>query len=101
MGQSLPKSGIRPMSAFPPTATELRTWLVVRFVPVDDINRGSLDHLIGGHEQSLWHFDAECLGGPEVDYQLVFGRRLHRQIGGLVTAQDAIDVAGCAAVLVD
>ena len=33
--------------------------------------------------------------------QLVLGRRLHRQVGRLLALEDAIDVAGRAAVLVD
>ena len=37
MGQSLPKWAVRAMSAFPPIATELRTSLEVRFVPLGDI----------------------------------------------------------------
>jgi hypothetical protein len=37
MGQSLPKWAIRATSAFPPIATNLRTWLVVGFVPKPDI----------------------------------------------------------------
>ena len=36
--------------------------------------------------------EAERLRGLEVDYQLEFGRRLHRQIGGLLALEDAIDV---------
>ena len=30
-----------------------------------------------------------------------FGRRLHRKVGGLLTPENAIDVAGGAAVLID
>ena len=33
--------------------------------------------------------------------QLVLGRRLHRQVGRLLALEDAVDVAGRAAVLVD
>ena len=47
------------------------------------------------------HVEAERLGGLEVDHQLVLGRRLHRQVGGLLALEDAIDVAGRAPVLVD
>ena len=47
------------------------------------------------------HVEAECLGGLEVDHQLVLGRRLHRQVGRLLALEDAVDVAGRAPVLVD
>ena len=33
--------------------------------------------------------------------QLVLGRRLHRQVGRLLALEDAVDVAGRAAVLAD
>ena len=45
--------------------------------------------------------EPERLGGLEVDHQLVLGRRLHRQIGGLLALENAIDVASRAPVLVD
>ena len=52
--------------------------------------------------RAAWrHFEAERFGGLEVDHQLVFGRRLHRQVGRLLALEDAIDVAGREAVLVD
>ena len=44
--------------------------------------------------------EAERLRGLEVDHQFVLGRRLHRQVGGLLALEDAIDVAGRAPVLV-
>ena len=47
------------------------------------------------------HREAERLRGLEIDHQFVFGRRLHRQVGGLLALEDAIDVAGRAPVLVD
>ena len=46
---------------------------------------GSLDHLVGGHLHDQRHGEAERLGGLEVDHKLVFGRRLHRQVGRLLT----------------
>ena len=49
-----------------------------------------------------WSPDVEPnrLGGFQVDDQLELGRRLHRQVGGLLALEDAIDIAGRAAVLV-
>ena len=58
------------------------------------------DHLVGGREQRLWNFEAQRLGGFEVDHQLVLGRRLHRQVGGLLALEDAINIAGRATELV-
>src|SRR5258708_1181978 len=59
------------------------------------------DHLFGAGKQHLRHVEAEGLGGLEVDRKLELVRRLHRQVCRLLALEDAIDVAGRTAVLVD
>jgi hypothetical protein len=41
----------------------------------------SFDDLVGAGEQRSWHGEAECFGGVEIDYQLIFRRLLDRELG--------------------
>ena len=54
----------------------------------------SFDHLVGAGEERRRHREAARFGSLEVEHQLVLGRRLHRQVGGLLALKDAIDVGG-------
>ena len=69
----------------------------------EDVRRSAplFDHLVGAREHGRRHFEAERLSGLEIEHRLVLRRRLHRQVGGLLALEDAIDVAGRAPVLVN
>jgi hypothetical protein len=55
----------------------------------------------GEREQLIRHLEAERPRGLEIDYQLVFGRTLHRKVGGLLAFKDAIDVASSLPAWID
>ena len=57
--------------------------------------------LVGEREQRRRHGNAERLGSLEIDDQLVLGRLLYRKIGGLLAPEDAIDIAGGSAMLIE
>jgi hypothetical protein len=53
-----------------------------------------LDDLMSPREQRARHIEPEGLRGLQVDHKLVFSRRLHRKVGGLLAFQDAVNVVG-------
>src|SRR5262245_6145410 len=88
---------VRSMTALPPKAeVNLRSCYVAE-VPQPAVSNCSrparlFDHLVGAGEQRIRNRHVNCLRGLEVDHQLELGRRLYRQIGGLLAPEDAIDV---------
>src|SRR5271154_952474 len=60
----------------------------------------SLDHLIGGRQQSFRDGKAERLGGLEVDDQFELGGLLHRQIGWFVALENAPGIDASLVVLI-
>src|SRR5262245_20040206 len=52
----------------------------------------SFDHLVGAGEQRRRHLKAERLGGPNIDYQLEFGRLYNWQVGCLFALENAADI---------
>src|SRR4030095_9692938 len=59
------------------------------------------DHLVSLRKQRRRDPYTECLGGLEIDYQLVLGRRLYRQVRWLLALEDAIDIARRLPELID
>ena len=57
------------------------------------------DHLVGTREHRGWHFEAERLGGLQVDDEFVLSRRLYRKVSRFLAPEDAIDVSGRAATV--
>jgi hypothetical protein len=69
----------------------------VRFVPKADILRcggepSLFDHLVGCLQEWLRDGEAKRLRSLEIDDQLEFGRLLDRQVTGLGTFEDTIDI---------
>src|SRR5262245_31299875 len=55
----------------------------------------SFDHFVSGYQQTGRHTQTKGLRSFEVNGCFELCRRLHRQFGGLVAAQDAIDIECC------
>jgi hypothetical protein len=72
----------------------------VCFGPIADIPP-LFDHLVGAGEQSGRDSQADGLRCLQIDYQLVLSWRLHWHLAGLLTLEDAIDVAGRLPVLIE
>src|SRR3974377_1279059 len=63
--------------------------------------RQLFNNLISAGKERRRHSEAKCLSRLEVDHQLEFGRALHRQVGWLLTLENAIDVASSLSVRID
>jgi hypothetical protein len=49
-----------------------------------------LDDLVGAGDQRRGHREAKRLCSLEIDHELVFGRRLYRKIGRLVSFKNSV-----------
>jgi hypothetical protein len=59
------------------------------------------DHLVGARKQCRRHRNADCSRRFVVEDKIKFYRRLHGQIAGLLSAQNAIHIRGGTAKLLD
>src|SRR5438046_1794523 len=59
------------------------------------------DHLVSARKQGRGDSQAESVGGFEIDSQLIFDRRLHRKVSGLLALEDTINVSCCSPILVN
>src|SRR5207244_10926867 len=69
--------------------------------PIGDIISRLFDHLVGTGEQRRRHREAKRLSSLEIDRQFILRWRLHGQVGGLLTLENAVDIAGRAAERID
>src|SRR5258708_17814150 len=80
---------------------EKLTWSVCPLLaPIADIAE-LFDHLISQLLEVHRNIEAKRLGSLKVDHQIVLGRCLYREIGGLLALEDAVHIARPAAIHVD
>jgi hypothetical protein len=88
------------MSALPPKADMCGATRDVRFGPIADIPRMSLNHNVCSREQRRRDCEPKRFGSFQIHDQFIFCRSLHRKVGWPLTLEDPIDIAGRAPELV-
>ena len=82
------------MSEMAPIPTEICALQRKSLSAINRHNQRLFDLFVGAKQYRWGYGKTERLGGPEVHGHLKFGRKLHREIARLLTAQDAIDIGG-------
>src|SRR5262249_27515292 len=70
--------------------------LVLQFASTSAAHPPLFDHLVGAGEKRFRNGQSERLGSLEVYDQLEFGRQLNRQVRGIRTLENEIDIRCCA-----
>src|SRR5262249_57244972 len=65
--------------------------LLILAEPHDELRGASFDHLGGAGEQRRRDFEAQSLGGGQVDEEIEFGRLLDGHAGRLGSTQNLVD----------
>src|SRR5262245_17273272 len=91
LGQKQTYASQKAMSALPPKADMCGANCNVCFGPKAEVTP-LFDHLVGQHEEVVWHFDPERPRSGEIDDEVEFGRLLDWEIAGLGPAQNLVHI---------
>jgi hypothetical protein len=94
MGHERHFRGSSPSVCLPPNSGGIADIPQPRLRATTGINT-SLNHLVGADEQRWRDLNPERLCGFEIEDSFILGGCLHRQVGGLGTTQDPIDISRC------
>src|SRR5262245_60727223 len=84
------------MSAMPLTAAQKQTWPEVRVVPMSNRSKPALYSITSSARASSVSGASRpsAFAVFKLSHQLIFGRCLHRRVGGFLAFEDAVDIAG-------
>jgi hypothetical protein len=88
LGQKRTYAAQNVMSTLHPKADMCGATKDVRFGPIADIRKGILfDQIVSTSEERRRNGESECLGGLEIDSELIFGRKWTSAVQGTMSAK--------------